>query len=893
MKRSFRALAVVVLLALWPALGSMVSGAVAAPVLPSGFRDTVVPFEGLQAGQGLEEPTVFRFAPDGRVFVGEKSGKILVYDSLSDHTPTLFADLRTEVYNGNDRGLLGLALDPKFDEGHPYVYVLYAYDHQLGEAAPPPRWGNPGEDGDGCPEPPGVETDGCVISGRLSRLTANLATDKSTEEKPLITDWCQQFSSHSVGDLQFDAEGNLWASGGEGASFTKVDWGQYGYPEVNPCADPPSNVVGGIEEPPSSEGGALRAQNTQKLGGKLIRVDPETGEGVAANPLHASLNANERRIVGKGFRNPFRFTIDPTTGEVYVDNVGSSVYEEIDRVAPSSSQVFNSGWPCYEGPEPRELYEFRGLAVCKQLYDTPGSTAQPFFYYSHESGVTPEDHCPYAEGSAITGLSFYEGGSYPAAYDGALFFADSVRGCIYVMRPGEDGRPDPSKLEPFLTDGGLYPGVDIEQGPEGDLFYASLYGPEYTAGAIHRISYDPDAPRAKLSADKEWGGAPLTVHFDAAESTDPQGEGLEYEWDLDGNGTFGPPTKSATATETYSDPNANKTVSVRVVDETGHSSVAQLTVYPGDSPPHPHIEEPSDGLRWGVGDPINFAGGATDGEGTPLENADLYWRSRLYHCPGGPESCHAHPLRVFPAVSSGTLIAPDHDLPSHIELTLTATDSRGLSASETVNLYPNVSFLGIRSDPPGVTISAGLQTEPTPFGVEAIEKSEVEVSAPATVEIGGKTYTWQKWSDGGARVHTIAAQPGAENYIAEYVGQEEKEAAKENPGGGGKTQQPPSTPPTPQGPPAPSPPVTTIGLHPGKRTHGTRARYSFSADQPTSSFKCKLDRGNFKPCSSPLVYRGLRPGTHTFTVVASGPGGQGKPATFSWKVLSKAKKKKR
>jgi len=874
---------------LWLVAAWAAPGALGAPVLPSGFRDTVLPFEGLQAGQGIEEPTVFRFAPDGRVFVGEKSGKILAYDSLADHTPTLFADLRTEVYNGNDRGLLGLALDPEFDEGRPYVYVLYAYDHQLGEAAPPPRWGTPGEDGDGCPDPPGVETNGCVISGRLSRLTANLATGKSTGETPLVTDWCQQFSSHSVGDLQFDAEGNLWASGGEGASFTKVDWGQYGFPQVNPCADPPSNVAGGIEEPPSSEGGALRSQNSQRLNGKLIRIDPDTGEGVAANPLSASSNANERRIVGKGFRNPFRFAIDPATGEAYVDNVGSSVYEEIDRVAPSPGQVFNSGWPCYEGPKKRELYENRGLTVCTQLYNTPGSTAQPFFYYSHNSGVTPEDHCPYEEGAALSGLSFYGGGEYPASYDGALFFADAVRGCIYVMRPGEDGRPDPSAVEPFLTEGGLYPGVDIEQGPEGDLFYANLYGPGFTSGAIHRISYDPDAPRAKLAADKEWGNVPLAIQFNAEESTDPQGEELEYEWDLDGNGSFGAATPTPTATETYSDPQANVTASVRVVDKDGHSSIAQLTVYPGDSPPHPEIDEPSDGFRWGVGDAIHFAGEATDGEGTPLEDAGLYWRSRLYHCPGGPESCHAHPLRVFPSVAAGTLVAPDHDLPSHIELTLTATDSRGLSATKEINLYPNVSFLGIRSNPPGVTISASLQTEPTPFGVEAIEKSEVEVSAPETVEIEGTSYTWQKWSDGGARTHLIVAQPGSNNYVAEYAAPGEEKPGEE-------TQPNPSPAgPVPLGPPAPSPraPVASIALHPGKRTHSTRARYEFSADQPGSSFKCKLDRASFKQCGSPQVYRNLRPGTHTFQVIASGPGGQGPAAKFSWKVLPKKKPAKR
>jgi glucose/arabinose dehydrogenase len=862
-------------------LGITAGSAAAEPVLPSGFQDTVIPFEGLQAGQGIEEPTIFRFAPDGKVVVGEKSGKILVYDSLADHTPTLFADLRTEVYNGNDRGLLGLALDPQFSEAHPYVYVLYAYDHELGEAAPPPRWGNPGEDGDGCPEPPGVETHGCVISGRLSRLTANLTTDKSTEEKPLITDWCQQFSSHSVGNLEFDSEGNLWASGGEGASFTKVDWGQYGFPQVNPCGDPPAGV-GGIEEPPDAEGGALRSQSSQRLSGKIIRIDPETGEGVPGNPLFASFGAseNERRIVGKGFRNPFRFAIDPDAKEVYVDNVGSSVYEEIDRFSPSPSQLFNSGWPCYEGPEKRELYEFRGLKVCDDLYATPGSTSQPFFYYSHNSGVTPEDPCPYEPGSAISGLAFYEGNEYPG-YHGALFFADAVRGCIYVMRTGEDGRPDPSKVEPFLTEGGLYPGVDIEVGPEGDLFYVNLYSDEYGPGAIHRIHYDPEAPQARLKADQASGAAlPLTVHFDAGESSDPQGQALKYEWDLDGDGTFNPPTTASTKTESYAGA-VNRTASVRVVDPGGHESVAQLTVYPGDTPPQPQIEEPSDGLRWGVGQAIDFAGSATEDNGEPLEKARLYWRSRLYHCPGGPESCHAHPLRVFPARESGTLIAPDHDLPSHIELSLTATDARGLSSTTAVNLYPNVSFLGMRSDPPGVVLSAGLETKATPFGVEAIEGSGVTLTAPPTAEVEGQSYVWKSWSDGGARVHAVEAPAGATSYTAEYA--LEGEAEPEEPT---RPSHHPvtTTEPPPIAEPLPAPPPrTTLDVHPPKRTRSKTARFVFSASG--GSFKCRLDKGPYRACRSPKTYSHLKPGSHSFAVVAIAAGEQGAPAKFSWKVL--------
>ncbi len=118
---------------------------------------------------GLDHPTAVRFSPDGRVFVAEKRGVVKVFDSLTDTTPTVFADLRTNTFNGWDRGMMGLALDPAFPS-KPYVYVLYAYDGDIG--GPAPKWGTPDTDDDTCPDPPGYTTDGCVVSGRLSRLEA-------------------------------------------------------------------------------------------------------------------------------------------------------------------------------------------------------------------------------------------------------------------------------------------------------------------------------------------------------------------------------------------------------------------------------------------------------------------------------------------------------------------------------------------------------------------------------------------------------------------------------------------------------------------------------------------------------------------------------------------------
>src|SRR5919201_4163912 len=128
-----------------------------ASTLPTGFRDSV-------ALSGLANPTVLQFAPDGRIFVGQKNGVIKVFQSLTDTNPVTVADLSGEVDDYWDRGLLGLALDPNFPAS-PYIYVLYAYDAPIGGTAP--TWN------DGCPTPHGATTDGCMVSARVSRLTAS------------------------------------------------------------------------------------------------------------------------------------------------------------------------------------------------------------------------------------------------------------------------------------------------------------------------------------------------------------------------------------------------------------------------------------------------------------------------------------------------------------------------------------------------------------------------------------------------------------------------------------------------------------------------------------------------------------------------------------------------
>jgi hypothetical protein len=175
------------------ALLALALGAGAAPAsMPAGFTDST-------AISGRTNPTSVSFAPDGRIFVTEKSGKIWSYQSLSDTSPALFADLSSKVDDYWDRGLLGLAVPPAFPTDN-HVYVLYTYDGRINGTAP--TWN------DAWPTPPGPTTDGCLVSGRLSQLT--VSGNASTGELMLINDWCQQFPSHSIGTLLFGRDGYLY-----------------------------------------------------------------------------------------------------------------------------------------------------------------------------------------------------------------------------------------------------------------------------------------------------------------------------------------------------------------------------------------------------------------------------------------------------------------------------------------------------------------------------------------------------------------------------------------------------------------------------------------------------------------------------------------------------------
>ncbi|MGI9586343.1 MAG: Ig-like domain-containing protein [Acidimicrobiia bacterium] len=577
---------------------------------PAHAADLPVPGFGLTpifAGySGLDDPVSVKFSDDGRVFVAEHDGTVVVFDDIYDPAPAGLIDITSQVHGFWDRGFLGFALHPDFPST-PFVYGLYAWDTN--------GWGS------SCPDPPGPTDDGCVVNGRLSRWSVGADNTPSGETVMLEGYWCQQYPSHSIGDLAFGPDGALYVSAGDGASFNWADYGQGGGDAgsptpSNPCDDPDTGI-GGTQATPTAEGGALRSQDLLTSGdavsydGAVLRIDPVTGHALPSNPLYdvgevAANQPDEARIIAYGLRNPFRMAFQPGTDDLYIGDVGWNAFEEVNKVAdPDDAVVENFGWPCYEGIAKQSGYESQGLDMCEGLYDGTlgaGVTA-PFWAYQHGASPGTPSMCNDG-GDSVTGIAFATDVSYPSNYDGAMLIGDHSNRCVWVMRTDGSGSPDPSQVSVLIDNINV---VDIEYGPGGDAYIV-----DFEAGEILRLTHANGnlAPTAQIAVSPGVGLIPLAVTLDAEASSDPEDDQLVYEWDLDDDGSFDDATGSVVnhifTASGYHD------VGLQVSDFHGASTTDSITIEASAVNTNPPVLEAIDDVQVDEYEAVGFTASASD-----------------------------------------------------------------------------------------------------------------------------------------------------------------------------------------------------------------------------------------------------------------------------------------
>jgi len=332
----------------------------------------------------------------GRLFFVEQGGVVKIVKNGTIQAVS-FLDITNRVLSGGERGLLSIAFPPLYAaKGH--FYVNYTR--------------NP---------------DGATV---VSRFTVGGNPDiaaPGTEEILLIID--QPFPNHNGGQLAFSPEdGYLYIGMGDGGS-----------------GGDPENYAQNLMDLPGNK----------ELLGKLLRINVESGAIPYAIPSdNPAIQGNQSEIWALGLRNPWRFSFDQLTGDLYIGDVGQNSWEEINFQPASSQGGENYGWRILEGSQC-----FNPLTGCI----APPNNSLPVAEYAH------------SEGCSVTGGFVYRGGEFPLM-DGIYLYGDFCSGKIWGLRQFA-GRWETSLL--------LDTSLTISSFGEGED--RSLYVIDYAQGDIYRI----------------------------------------------------------------------------------------------------------------------------------------------------------------------------------------------------------------------------------------------------------------------------------------------------------------------------------------------------------------------------------------------------------------------
>ena len=620
------------------------------------------------------------FDQTGRMYVWEKKGKVYtVEDGIKNPIPLI--DISEEVGGWRDFGLLGFALDPNF-LSNGYIYLLYIVDrHHLLHYGTSSYNSSKNQYYN-------------ASIGRLTRYTAEQSTNYSsvdlTSRKVLLgatkeNGFPNLHESHGTGALIFGTDGTLLVTFGDGASYKTVDEGSaeetyYQQALLDGIITPEENV------------GAYRSQLKSSLGGKILRIDPETGAGLPSNPFYQSSDphAASSKIWALGTRNAFRIAIRPGSGShnasdgdpgtFYFGDVGWGTREELN-VLKSGGENF--GWPVFEGMDYRPGYNNPAFepethtlpAVDWRKGTTPRGSIDGTIYDIGSEEIPG----PKFVGNCSVGGVWYTGDDFPSEYKNTYFHADY--GAKWIQNFVFDDNDNLLEVRPFDTWNGSV--VSIATHPTTGGLYYIRYG-----NAIHKISYEPGGnqpPKAVASADVIYGASPLTVKFDGAASLDPENGTLTYEWDF-GNG---PESTEISPSYTFSSSNnepTTYTVSLTVKDDQGMIDEVDLDIFLNNTPPVIQATSIDEINTYTMMGPTTLDLSATiiDKEHTASQ-LSYQWQTFLFH------DNHNHPEpEVYQPQTSATIspIGCDGVL-YYYKIVFTVTDPEGLSTVYEKNLYPD------------------------------------------------------------------------------------------------------------------------------------------------------------------------------------------------------------
>lgn len=471
--------------------------------------------------KGLDGPLDLEFSPvnEKLAYIAEKAGYIKVYNINTGQFVSTFLDISEKVNSYQDRGLMDIALDPNFAE-NPYIYAFYVVDppDTLGET------GNAGQDGGGnrfsyvvrytadrstgfTTVVPGSEK---ILLGGGGRSLSDISgegridstEDLTAEDSSVLSrsdagvlyksDYLKVDSrSHAGGSLAFGPDGALYVSVGDGTSYNAVD---------------PRSVS---------------VQSLDCLSGKILRIDPATGHGMADNPfvdLDTPLDGNRAKVYQLGLRNPFSIGFDQE-GRLFISDTGWYSFEEINT-GPAGA---NFGWPYYEGGDRGASHRTPGymnLAEARAFYQsvedgTIGLTAA-FRSFSHNEAA------PGHQVQAITaGEVGHLGPRYPKDLQQNYFFSDYAQGEVYTI--DLNNKSDVRLL--YRNPDGYGP-VSFVSGPDGFLYYVDVRD-----GKVGRLLIETDNHLAGTrGADRMHGGRgddAYIVNHAADRVIEADGQGLD------------------------------------------------------------------------------------------------------------------------------------------------------------------------------------------------------------------------------------------------------------------------------------------------------------------------------------------------------------------------------